>query len=129
MICKRCGKEFEGRSNQKYCDKRCKVAEAVTRWRRNLKLKAIAYLGGKCYRCGYHKCSAALEFHHPHDDKEFALSNNGNCRSWDKVKAELDKCQLVCKNCHAELHAIHDRCSAVGEVEVNDFPINKTQPV
>jgi hypothetical protein len=102
--CKRCGAEVTGRSNKIYCSINCKSADAVTRWRRNLKLKAIEYKGGKCNVCGYKKCPAALEFHHPEDDKEFGLAQKGTCRAWEKVKKELDKCDLVCKNCHTEIH-------------------------
>lgn len=54
--------------------------------------------------CGYNKCLAALEFHHPNSDKDFGLSQKGITRSWEKVKLELDKCELVCCNCHKEIH-------------------------
>lgn len=37
--------------------------------------------------------------------KEFAIGTNGYTRSWNKVKNELDKCILVCSNCHREIHA------------------------
>ena len=103
--CKRCGKEIEGRADKKYCGRKCLTADAVTRWRRNLKKRAVEYKGGKCEYCGYAKCLAALEFHHP-GGKDFAISGNGNTRAWAKVKVELDKCVLTCKNCHAEQH--HD---------------------
>ena len=85
---------------------RCKqcVVEAVTEWRRRLKSKAVIYLGGKCWYCGYKKYHGAMEFHHPDSDKDFSISHSGLTRSWDRVKKELDKCELVCKNCHAEIH-------------------------
>ncbi len=56
--------------------------------------------------CGYKRCSAALDFHHIDSKaKEFGLSANGLTRSWEKMKAELDKCVLICANCHREVHA------------------------
>lgn len=68
------------------------------------KLKAIEYKGGKCIVCGYHKCPNALTFHHIDPSKKsFGIS--GGTRSFEKLKSELDKCVLLCHNCHAELHA------------------------
>jgi len=67
---------------------------------------AIDYKGGKCIVCGYNKCTWALEFHHiDPKEKEFSISDKGYTRSWDKVKIELDKCVLLCANCHREVEA------------------------
>lgn len=56
--------------------------------------------------CGFSKCVQALDFHHREPKtKEFGLSIRGLTRSWDKIKLELDKCDLLCANCHRELHA------------------------
>ena len=78
---------------------------AVKKRRKKIKEDAIIYLGGECNLCGYNKCNRALEFHHIDPDlKEFGISASGITRSWERVKKELDKCLLVCANCHAELH-------------------------
>ena len=82
--------------------KKCNV-DAVTRKRNRLKEKAVAYKGGKCVKCGYNKCLRALEFHHTDKNKEFGIGAKGYTRSWEKVKEELDKCILVCSNCHKEI--------------------------
>ena len=84
----------------------CKCrSEAVQRRREKLKLKAVAYKGGECCKCGYKKCVAALDFHHTDGGKkEFGISTQGYTRSWEKLRAELDKCILVCANCHREIH-------------------------
>lgn len=67
---------------------------------------AVEYKGNKCEICGYNKCIDALEFHHKNSSlKDFSISNKGYTRSLKKVKEELDKCILVCANCHRELHA------------------------
>ncbi len=66
---------------------------------------AIAYGGGKCQICGYKKSVRALTFHHRNpSDKDFGLSDRGLTRSWEKTKRELDKCVLLCANCHGEVH-------------------------
>ena len=60
--------------------------------------------GNKCTRCGYDKCVDALEFHHLDPaQKEFHLGE-ARGRSIDKLRQELDKCILVCRNCHTEIH-------------------------
>ena len=67
---------------------------------------AVNYKGGSCEKCGYNRCIDALEFHHNNSSKkDFSISEKGYTRSWDKVKEELDKCSLLCANCHREIHA------------------------
>ena len=67
---------------------------------------AVEYKGGRCKTCGYDRCIDALEFHHINlSKKEFGISEKGYTRSWKKVMEELDKCIMVCANCHRELHA------------------------
>jgi len=89
-----------------YNDRAEYLKKAVARRRRELRLKAIAYGGGCCQRCGYKTCFRALSFHHKDPDKkDFGLSARGLTRSWEKIKNELDKCILVCANCHMELHS------------------------
>jgi hypothetical protein len=76
----------------------------VSESRRKLKLRAVEYKGGGCLLCGYKKCVAALVFHHLDDaEKEFGVGSR--LLAWERVKAEADKCILVCANCHAEIHA------------------------
>lgn len=85
--------------------KKCRV-NAVQRRRDKIKEMAVQYKGGKCYICGYNKYLGALEFHHLNpNEKDFGISNKGYTRSFEKVKEELDKCILVCSNCHKEIHA------------------------
>lgn len=80
--------------------------QAVSKRRKKLKSMAIEYKGGKCIICGYKKFVGALDFHHiDGKSKSFDLSTKGLTRSWEKTKAEIDKCILVCANCHREIHA------------------------
>ena len=85
----------------------------VTRKRKLLKAQAVAYKGGKCSRCGYARCLGALTFHHYDGTKEFGIGAKGHTRSWAEVRSELDKCVLVCANCHAEIHAESHQVAAL----------------
>jgi hypothetical protein len=90
--------------NKRFRCKKCSV-EAVSKRRKNLKEQAVKYKGGKCEKCGYFKCISALEFHHTDSTKkDFGIAANGNTRSWEKMKVELDKCIMLCSNCHREVH-------------------------
>ena len=81
------------------------MVQAVARRRKKLRDMAREYKGGKCMICGYDKCQRALSFHHLDPKKKsFGISEKGLTRSWDKIKEELDKCILICSNCHMEVH-------------------------
>lgn len=81
-------------------------SEAVQRRRAKIKELAVEYKGGSCENCGYCKCINALEFHHTDpNEKDFGVAAKGNTRSFDKIRAELDKCVMLCANCHREEHA------------------------
>ena len=91
---------------RKYADRREYLIKAVAKRRKRLKQMAIDLKGGKCIICGYKKSSAALDFHHVDGSKkEFGISLDGITRSWQRVQKELEKCILVCANCHREIHA------------------------
>jgi hypothetical protein len=71
--------------------------------RKRIKQEAVNYKGGKCIRCGYNKCLAALHFHHRNRNEKIYEMNMSQRTSLKSIKAELDKCDLVCANCHAEI--------------------------
>ncbi|MDO8435975.1 MAG: HNH endonuclease signature motif containing protein [bacterium] len=86
-----------------YADRREELIRAVAKRRRKIKTLAIEYRGGQCQICGYNKYQGALDLHHINGKKEFGIADKGYTRSWKKIKAELDKCILVCANCHREI--------------------------
>lgn len=87
----------------KYCSSNCKNKFHVAKRRRRIKSLAVEYLGGSCSVCGYNKCQSALEFHHKDpSQKDFGIA--GSTKSFAVIKNELDKCILVCANCHREIH-------------------------
>ena len=68
------------------------------------KQKIVDQFGGKCEICGYDKSLAALTFHHKNpSQKEYTLGQILDY-SDELLKKELDKCRLLCHNCHSELH-------------------------
>lgn len=74
-----------------------------TKVRQQVKQQCVDYLGGKCSKCGYNKCLAALDFHHI-DINQKDKNYTNNRMSFEKLKPELDKCVLLCANCHREVH-------------------------
>lgn len=98
--------EFELRSAKKYirsCCAKCEI-ERVREYGQILKQKSVDYLGGKCKKCGYNRCIRSLQFHHRDpSQKDFTISKH-KCLNWIDTKKELDKCDLLCANCHGETH-------------------------
>lgn len=100
--CLSCLKDFVFRRHRAMTLDLCSACVSKQR-RKVIKIKAVEYKGGKCQECGYNKCVGAMDFHHlDPQEKDFTIS--GNAGKWENIKRELDKCVLLCKNCHAERH-------------------------
>ena len=103
-------KEIDKRRNaERWRCRKCRAGRSYRAQRRR-KAELIELLGGKCKLCGYSKSVWALDFHHrDKSTKSFQIS-----RCLGKAKAtlvtEAMKCDLLCRNCHAE----------VEEAEFND---------
>lgn len=70
------------------------------------KIWCIDYKGGKCEVCNYSRHPSALEFHHKNPLlKKFEIGDSKNTISKKVLQKELDKCALLCANCHREVHA------------------------
>ena len=81
-----------------------KVKECQRKTRIKKKKELIDRLGGKCSICGYCKNFKALCFHHKDPSiKKFSIAEN-ILKKWEEVKEEVKKCELICSNCHIELH-------------------------
>ena len=92
---------IEGRGY--YRCKRCR-ADSVARRRRKVKAILVEEAGGSCCICGYDRYVGALEFHHVDPrEKRLEMSRNGVTLSLAAMRAEAQKCVLLCSNCHAEV--------------------------
>ena len=73
------------------------------RAKRGFKRKVISRIkAGPCADCGNTFPSAAMDFDHRDPaTKEFEIGDMAACTSsWERLMAEIDKCDLVCSNCH-----------------------------
>ena len=119
--CKICENEFFGFTGDTRvfcydCSPRgASVADAHRVQKRSMKHILVEYKGGKCVECGYDQCEGSLQFHHLNeDDKDFTLSAiKPNKISMNELRAEADKCVLLCANCHAKKHEVVDKVAVI----------------
>lgn len=69
-----------------------------------------------CETCGYNDSPKALQFDHLGDQPKknhvaVLISKN---YSWDTIQAEIDKCRVLCANCHA-IHSYETHPSRLGK--------------
>jgi hypothetical protein len=106
--CQVCNKKLVGKQTL-YCSVKCKNAihqsyQAQKKRGLERKLEFVQKLGGKCSRCGYATNIAGLSFHHI-SNKKFQLDVRAfSNRKIEPILQEIDKCVLLCHNCHAEIH-------------------------
>ena len=101
--CKVCARSFQSkRYQEKYAVSR-RDRDAALRAENGEKIRIIKQQRG-CICCGESDV-VCLDFHHTtSDDKEFGISSNTH-RTWKYIEAEIDKCVVICANCHRKLHA------------------------
>ena len=71
---------------------------------RDAKRRAVEYMGGGCHDCGAIYPDYVYDFHHLSGDTKVDNPSAILKRSWGAAKEELDKCVMVCANCHRERH-------------------------
>jgi hypothetical protein len=100
-----------GYAHRRFCSKACSdvgwnVQQQRRQYNYQLKRPFIELAGGKCMRCGYAEFQSGLDFHHIDGRlKEYAPQTIIKSADYDRVYAELDKCALLCRNCHSSFHA------------------------
>jgi transposase len=74
----------------------------------------VAHKGGKCNRCG-ESDKSCMEFHHvdpteKDDQISYIIMGYGGkgsyASSWERALAEVEKCELLCRNCHYLEHTV-----------------------
>lgn len=80
--------------------------------RHERKIELIKYKGGQCKICDikFNNNSEIFDFHHRVSiNKKFGISGNVMEMSIENLKSEVDKCDLVCSNCHRTIHFTKDK--------------------
>ena len=94
---------FYKRNPDKYIARKTQIQERKQRIRKEIQ----EYRKDKsCIRCGFADYRA-IDFHH-RDPAQKVISISemaGKGWSWIKMQTELDKCDPLCRNCHAIFHA------------------------
>lgn len=94
--------------NSEFCTKLCETRFLRNNKRLKHKLKAVEYLGGRCKRCGFKDDLETLNFHHlDPSDKIYDITKYLS-KGFAFVRAELNKCILLCTNCHLFVHRTKD---------------------
>lgn len=125
--CQKCGRLYKYNQYRGHKKTLCNTCFNY-RNREGFKEKLLAAFGGKCLGCGYSRCQQALVFHHrPGETKLFRLG--GACmRSWETCLKEARKCDLLCANCHAEVHAGMLQIARPGEIKPAKSSADTEQP-
>lgn len=81
--------------------------------RRLIKNKAVLLKGDKCQICGQTYPNGVYDFHHlDPSQKDFNIGNKSSTIKMEIVKKEIEKCILVCANCHRMIHS--------GDIQINE---------
>ena len=94
-------KEYQQKHHQRTKKKKRKQQNQLKDKRQHFVLEEMQRRGGKCAKCGFSDIRA-LDWHHlDPNEKVNSISEMVRDRvSMDKLQAELDKCELICANCH-----------------------------
>jgi hypothetical protein len=73
------------------------------------RISSANYKNNKCEICGLERNTIddldLFDFHHTdRSNKSFELGDKIEERKWEDIKKELDKCMMLCANCHRKQH-------------------------
>ena len=105
--CQKCRRKYKYDPQKGHSRKECNSCISKTR-KKKIKEYLVQQMGGKCERCGYNDCIEALCFHHVDPTTKLFEISRGLTKSMFALQKEVDKCALLCANCHIEAHIIID---------------------
>lgn len=104
LVCRECHNCLHKQITTSLPD-RSNTAKYLTNRKELMKAKCVEYLGSRCQICGRrHAELPRYEFHHVDPkSKSFGIVRNLS-RAWESLHSELNKCALLCGNCHVSFH-------------------------
>ena len=96
--CIDCGQPLRNKGGWMRCSKHFKIAR-----QRTIKEALVDAMGGCCQKCGGVFSLSVYDFHHIGDKDEnpsWLIANS----SIEKIASEIEKCVLLCANCHRIEH-------------------------
>ena len=115
-VCSDCGQEkalseFDRSTREKTgVQSKCKICarKYAKTQQQGKKVKAILYKGGVCEGCGGAFSPEVYDFHHRDPTEKEAHWGQLRSWSWNRIVLEIDKCALLCANCHRMEHANYE---------------------
>jgi len=99
--CKDCRHE---RTRQYYYNNKEKMKSQSRTWKKIQRQKINEYKDNcSCNKCGESR-NWLLDFHHINPNKKSFQISQGETKGWKKVKKEIEKCVVLCSNCHRDFH-------------------------
>lgn len=99
--CKSCRHQ---RAKQYYYDNKEKMQSQSTVWKKIQRDKINKFKDScSCLKCGENR-NWLLDFHHIDPTKKDFQISQGERFGWGKIKNEIDKCVILCSNCHRDFH-------------------------
>jgi len=113
-VCPKCNNlkplsEYYKRTNRDDYNGYCKKCsnDYHTERIKNVKIKMVQYKGGKCNDCNIELNDnnyCIFDFHHLIPSEKDPNFNKIKFQKWETIKNEIDKCDVLCSNCHRLKH-------------------------
>ena len=101
--CRECEKVYKKKNylhtKERYLERNSEIRERNKAFLKEIKSEL------KCSMCGEDH-PATLDFHHRDPQEKDQMVSKAIFRGWsiERIKKEIDKCDVLCSNCHRKLH-------------------------